>query len=59
MYAKSYLKDNEYYTDWNFKNDGASHSFEGMVWKLLKHLNKISFLVNRLETRFYFHQLLL
>lgn len=24
MYAKSYLKDNEYYTDWNFKNDGAS-----------------------------------
>lgn len=24
MYAKSYLKDNEYYMEWNFKNDGAS-----------------------------------
>lgn len=43
MYAKSYLKDNEYYTDWNFKRDGASQ----ISRLLFEEATNINFYVGR------------
>lgn len=43
MYAKSYLKDNEYYIDWSFKSDGASQ----ISRLLFEEATNINFFVGR------------
>lgn len=43
MYAKSYLKDNEYYIDWSFKSDGASQ----ISRLLFEEATNINFYVGR------------